>query len=124
MSPSSRGIALALLVGVAGGFGTYISGVLADRFAKHSLRWNLFVPIIFIAAAMPFMPFFYLASSLTVTLLCAIIPTANGAAYVAPVMAMTQALVPFRMRAQAAAISVLHPQHHRLRAGTARRRRA
>ena len=104
MDPSSRGLALALLAGVAGGFGTYISGVLADRLGKRDIRWNMYVPIAFIAISLPFMPFFYLSSSLAVALLCAIVPSANGAAYLAPSLAMTQGLVPLRMRAQAAAI--------------------
>lgn len=104
MGPADRGLALALLSGVAGGFGTFISGVIADRLGKRNLRWNMYVPILFIAVSMPFMPYFYLAPSLTVALLCAIIPTANGAAYLAPALAMTQGLVPLRMRAQAAAI--------------------
>ena len=104
MSPAARGFALALLTGVAGGFGTYIAGVLADWLGKRDVRWNMWVPIGFIALAMPFTPFFYLLPNLLLALLCAIIPTMNGAAYLAPSLAMTQALVPLRMRAQAAAI--------------------
>jgi predicted MFS family arabinose efflux permease len=104
MGPASRGFALAMLSGVAGGFGTYIAGVLADRLGKRDVRWNMYVPIVFIAASIPFMPFFYLSSSLPLALFCAIIPTANGAAYLAPSLSITQSLVPLRMRAQAAAI--------------------
>src|SRR5262249_12083254 len=80
------------------------SGVLADRLGKHDVRWNLYLPIIFILVAMPFTPFFYLSPSVAVALACAVVPIANGAAYVAPCLSMTQALVPLRMRAQAAAI--------------------
>jgi len=36
--------------------------------------------------------------------LCSLVPTMNGAAYLAPSYAMIQSLVPLRMRAQAAAI--------------------
>jgi predicted MFS family arabinose efflux permease len=104
LTPSARGLVLALLAGVAGGFGTYISGVLADALGRRDVRWNMWVPIFFIAIAMPFMPYFYLSSSLAVTLACAIIPNINGSAYLGPVLAMTQSLVPLRMRAQAAAI--------------------
>ena len=104
MSPAARGFALAVLTGIAGGFGTYIAGVLADWLGKRDVRWNMWVPICFIVIAMPFTPFFYLLPNLFVALLCAIIPTMNGAAYLAPSLAMTQALVPLRMRAQAAAI--------------------
>ncbi|MBV9330813.1 MAG: MFS transporter, partial [Alphaproteobacteria bacterium] len=104
LGPAERGLALALLSGVVGGFGTYISGVLADRHGRRDIRWNMYIPILFIAAAMPFTPFFYLSPSLTVTMACAIIPNLNGAAYLGPCLAMTQSLVPLRMRAQAAAI--------------------
>jgi predicted MFS family arabinose efflux permease len=104
MQPASRGFALALLTGVAGGFGTYIAGVLADRLGKRNVRWNMYVPIASIAVSMPFTPFFYLSPNLWIALACAIVPTANGAAYLAPALSMTQSLVPLRMRAQAAAI--------------------
>ena len=104
MTPGPRGLALALLTGVAGGIGTYLSGVLADRLSKNNLRWNLYVPIGFIVAALPFMPFYYLSPSLAVTLAAAIVPTAAGAAFVSPGYAITLRLAPLRMRAQAAAI--------------------
>jgi len=64
----------------------------------------MYVPICFIFLAMPLTPVFYLHPDLTIVLLAAIIPNMNGAAYVAPCMAMTQGLVQVRMRAQAAAI--------------------
>lgn len=104
MAPAARGFALAVLTGIAGGFGTYISGVLADRLGQRDVRWNMFVPIIFIVISLPFTPVFYLSSSLTVVLLSAIVPIMVGAIYLGPSLAMAQALVPLRMRAQAAAI--------------------
>jgi MFS family permease len=104
MQPAARGLALAMLAGVAGGFGTYISGVLADRLGRRNERWYMYVPICFIVVAMPLTPVFYLHPNLTIVLASAIIPNMNGAAYVGPCFAMTQGLVPVRMRAQAAAI--------------------
>jgi MFS family permease len=104
MAPAERGFVLALLTGIAGGFGTYISGVLADRLGRRNVRWNMYVPIIFIVISLPFTPVFYLSPSLEVVLLSAIIPNMVGAIYLGPSLAMTQALVPLRMRAQAAAI--------------------
>jgi MFS family permease len=104
MAPGPRGLALALLTGIAGGLGTYLSGVMADRFSRKNLRWNLYVPILFVVISVPFMPLFYLSPSLSVALAAAIIPTAAGAAYVSPAYAVTLMLVPLRMRAQAAAI--------------------
>ena len=104
MSPSERGLALSLLSGVAGGLGTYFAGVLADRFSKRDLRWNMYLLVAIVAISVPFMPVFYLAPSLSVALAAAIIPTSVGAAFVAPVTAMVQRLAPLRMRTQAAAI--------------------
>ena len=95
---------LAVLFGAVGGLGTYYSGVIADWLGKRDVRWNMYVIVLFTLLSIPFFPFYYLAPSLVVTLACAIIPTANGAAYLAPSYAMVQSLVPLRMRAQAAAI--------------------
>jgi MFS family permease len=104
MAPAERGLVLALLAGVAGGFGTYISGVLADRFGRRNVGWYMYVPIIFILVAMPFTPAFYLYPGLSIALLAAIVPNMSSAAYLGPSLAMTQGMVPMRMRAQAAAI--------------------
>ncbi|MEI9989468.1 MAG: MFS transporter [Rhizomicrobium sp.] len=104
MSPSEIGVTLAVLFGVVGGIGTYMSGVLADWLGKRDVRWNMYVIVIFIVCALPFFPFYFLAPSLPVALVCAVMPTASGAAYLAPSYAMVQSLVPLRMRAQSAAI--------------------
>ena len=107
MTQAEVGIALALLTGVAGAIGTYLSGVFADRFGARDVRWNMYVPIIATFIAVPFAPVFYLTSSLPVALAAAIIPALTGAAYVGPGYAMAQALVPLRMRARAVAILLL-----------------
>ncbi len=104
MSPSEIGVTLAILFGVVGGIGTYMSGVLADALSKRDVRWNMYVIMLFILCALPFFPFYFLSASLPVALLCAVLPTASGAAYLAPSYAMVQSLVPLRMRAQSAAI--------------------
>ena len=104
MTPEEVGVALALLAGVAGALGTYLSGVFADRLGARDVRWNMYVPIIAAFFALPFFPVFYLAPSTLVALTAAIGPSLMGAAYLAPSYAMTQAMVPLRMRAQAIAI--------------------
>jgi predicted MFS family arabinose efflux permease len=104
LDAQTTGWVVAVLFGIVGGGGTYFSGVLADYFGKRDVRWNMWIVVVGILAALPFFPFYFLSPSLTVTLVCAIAPTLIGAAYLAPSYAMVQSLVPLRMRTQAAAI--------------------
>jgi predicted MFS family arabinose efflux permease len=104
LTPSEIGLVLAGLFGVVGGLGTYFSGVLADHLGKRDVRWNMNIVALAIVVALPFFPIYFLSSNLTLVLFAGILPTAIGAAYIAPAYAMVQSLVPLRMRAQAAAL--------------------
>jgi MFS family permease len=97
-------IVLALLAGIPGALGTYLSGVFADRYGKRDIRWNMYVPIIATFFSAMAVPIFFLVSVTPIALTAAIIPFMMGATYVGPAFAMTQALVPLRMRARAIAI--------------------
>ncbi|HKD23590.1 MAG TPA: MFS transporter [Rhizomicrobium sp.] len=98
------GLILSLLAGVAGAVGTYLFGVFADLFAKKDVRWNMYILIWATFIGLPFTPIFYLSPNLTIAVAAAIIPSMIGACFVGPAYAMTQALVPLRMRARSAAI--------------------
>ncbi|MBI1330008.1 MAG: MFS transporter [Alphaproteobacteria bacterium] len=98
------GLVLSILTGVFGALGTYLAGVFADRFGAKDVRWNLYVPIIAVFVAIPFAPFFYLTDNIYIALTAAIVPSLVGAAYVGPAYAVTQRLVPLRMRATAVAL--------------------
>jgi MFS family permease len=104
LTPEMRGFLIGGLFGVVGGIGTYFSGVLADLFGKRDVRWNMWLIVLIIAASLPFIPGYFLSDNFTVALICSLLPTMTGAAYIAPSYAMVQSLVPLRMRAQAAAI--------------------
>lgn len=104
MSLPAIGLVLSILTGAVGALGTYFAGVFADRFAKKDVRWNMYVPIVFSFIAVSCTPVFLLSPNLAVTLLAAIGPSLAGAAYIGPAYAMSQALVPLRMRARSAAI--------------------
>ena len=104
MTLSEIGAALSLLTGVGGAIGTYMAGVFADRYGKHDIRWNMYVPIVATFVAIPFAPLFYLAPGTAVSLCAAIVPAMMGAAYIGPAYSMSQGLVPLRMRARAVAI--------------------
>ncbi len=104
MTQTEVGTVLALLTGVAGAIGTFSAGAFADLFAKKDVRWNMYVPIAFSCISIPCTPLFFLSPNLTVALTAAIGPSIAGAAFIGPAYAMSQALVPLRMRARAAAI--------------------
>jgi MFS family permease len=126
-------IVLALLTGGAGAFGTYFAGVFADHFGKRDVKYNMYVPIVSAFISLPFGLTFYLmpahgtafvqrilpafvtlplpfglsftvACGTAVVLAAAFVPALTGATYLGPAYAMTQRLVPLRMRAQAIAI--------------------
>jgi predicted MFS family arabinose efflux permease len=104
LDPEMRGFLIGGLFGVVGGIGTYFSGVLADWLGKRDVRWNMWVILLIIGFALPFFPLYFLSNNFYVAVLCSLVPTMNGAAYLAPSYAMIQSLVPLRMRAQAAAL--------------------
>ena len=104
MSLVSISVVLALLAGIPGALGTYLAGVFADRFGRRDVRWNMYVPIIATFCSAIAAPIFFLTPVTSIALIAAIVPYMMGATYVGPAYAMTQAMVPLRMRARAIAI--------------------
>lgn len=51
---AQTGIFLAITIGIVGGFGTWLSGWIADRMGKRDPRWRIGVIVIAIIAAKPF----------------------------------------------------------------------
>lgn len=104
MSGSQIGASLALIIGLAGGLGTFLGGYLADRMARRDIRWNLWVPAIAILGALPFTFGVFLSYTAAESLFYFVIPAMVGTIYLGPSLAMVQALVPLRMRTVASAI--------------------
>jgi multidrug resistance protein len=107
MSPGAIGTWLALIIGIAGGAGTFLTGYIADRMGKRDVRWNFWIVTIWMIVAFPVTVAMYLSGNQTHVLWLFILPAFVGSCYIAPVLAMTQALVTVRMRAQASAILFL-----------------
>ncbi|KAB7742669.1 MFS transporter [Parvibaculum sedimenti] len=107
MTPGEIGTALALIIGISGGAGTYFTGHFADRLAKRDIRWNVWVVAIVVGICFPFSIALYLSAGKVAALTIFVIPAFGGAAYIAPSLAMTQALVTVRMRAAASAVLFL-----------------
>ncbi len=88
----------------AGATGTYMGGYLGDRFGKNDARWYAWIPGIATAIGVPFSLLFYLWPEGRSALMISIVPGLLGGIYLGPTFAMTQAIVPPRMRAVAAAV--------------------
>jgi MFS family permease len=91
----------------AGVLGTYLGGALGDRYGARDVRSYPFVPGFGSVAVIPFVIAIYLAPDARLALGISLISGVAGGLYLGPTFAMTQALVPPRMRAQAAAVMLL-----------------
>jgi len=104
MAVGDIGLALSLIIGIAGGLGTYGAGYLADKLGQRDVRWYMWVVAIAGIAAFPFGFSVYLVDDLSLALGLFIIPAAAGSLYLGPSLAMTQGLAPLKMRAAASAL--------------------
>jgi MFS family permease len=104
MSSGEVGTYLGLMSGLLGGLGVFLGGWVADRLGAYDKRWYAWVCVISLVIHAPFAIAAYLADNPYMTLALLIVPSVLGPVYNAPNFAMTQGLVPLRMRAAAAAV--------------------
>lgn len=104
MTTGEVGTALALIIGIVGGMGTYLGGYFADRLARRDVRWNMWLVAACIGGGTPFVFGVYLAPDATLALAAFLVPAATGALYLGPSLSMVQGLVPLRMRTVASAV--------------------
>jgi MFS family permease len=104
------GTALAFIIGIAGGIGTFAGGILVDKMSKGDARWNVWLPAGAILVGTPLAAAFYLAGSAifpvstAVGLWLWVLPVAASALYLGPALSVTQGLAPIKMRAMASAV--------------------
>ncbi|QKG71550.1 spinster family MFS transporter [Erythrobacter mangrovi] len=104
MSPGEVGFWFGVVNGVAGIFGTWFGGYLADRFGAANRRHMMTAPAIGMAIAVPIAIFAYQAQSWPVGLALLFLPTLLNSLYYGPTYSAAQGLVPIRTRAIAAAV--------------------
>jgi MFS family permease len=104
MSSGEVGTWLGLMAGIVGAAGTFAGGWAADRLGVRDRRWSCWVCVISLVVHAPLMTAAVLAGNPYVALGFYVIPAFMGPVYNAPNFAMTQGLVPLRMRAAAAAV--------------------
>jgi predicted MFS family arabinose efflux permease len=99
LPPGQVGTALGLLIGVAGGLGTFAGGPLCDRLGRRDARWYLWLPVLAALAVLPCTAGFAFATSPGAALGWFAPLAAALSFFFGPSVAMSQALVPPRMRA-------------------------
>ena len=107
LAPLEIGYALGAIAATAGVLGTFLGGWLTDRVIGRDLRWYAWIPALGTLIYVPFVLLFYLWPDGQGALALAALPAALGGLYLGPTFAVTQALVPPPMRAQAAAVLLL-----------------
>jgi len=107
LAPLEIGYALGAIAATTGALGVFLGGWLTDRVSGRDARWYAWLPGIGTLIGIPFVFVFYLWPDGHGALALAALPAVLGGLYLGPTFAITQALVPPHMRAQAAAVLLL-----------------
>jgi MFS family permease len=92
------------LVLVGGLIGIWFGGVLADRYGEKRRAMYAYIPAMAFLATLPFYAAGVLSTTLWISFAVLLVPTALGLAWLGPVLAAVQHLVPGNMRATASAL--------------------
>jgi MFS family permease len=92
------------LVLVGGLIGIWSGGALADRYGEKRRAMYAYIPAIAFLATLPFYAAGVLSTTLWISFAVLLVPTALGLAWLGPVLAAVQHLVPGNMRATASAL--------------------
>jgi predicted MFS family arabinose efflux permease len=103
LSPGETGLLLGIVLGVAGMVGTWLGGMMADKFGKIDKRHLLTTPALGMVIATPILFLGYFATDWRVAIILLFVPSALNAAYYGPTYATVQGLVKPEARAVAAA---------------------
>ncbi len=105
LSTTEAGLSMAVVLGLAGVFGTWLGGKMADKFGARDKRHILTFPAFGMAVAAPILFLGYFMEDWRVAVALLIIPTILNSAYYGPAYGCVQGLV--RPQARAIAASVM-----------------
>ncbi|MFM7028342.1 MAG: spinster family MFS transporter [Chakrabartia sp.] len=106
LSAGQTGLWLGVITGLAGMFGTWLGGALADRFGQRDRKYILAAPAIGMTLAAPILFAAYWVSDWRWALALLIVPTALNYFYYGPSYALAQQLVKPTQRAVATSLVV------------------
>jgi MFS family permease len=101
------GISLGLIGGIAGTFGIWLGGQIADRAASRDVRAYCTVPAFSVIAGLPFSLAAYWVDSLPLALALLVPPTIIGSLWFGSVHTVETSVVPPHMRATSSAVGTL-----------------
>lgn len=104
LSTTEAGLSMAVVLGLAGIFGTWLGGKVADRFGTADKKHILTLPAYGMAAAAPVLFLGYHMEDWRVAVALLVVPTILNTAYYGPAYACVQGLVRPQARAVAASI--------------------
>lgn len=105
LSTTEAGLSMAVVLGLAGVFGTWLGGKMADKFGARDKRHILTFPAVGMAIAAPILFLGYFMEDWRIAVALLIIPTVLNSAYYGPAYGCVQGLV--RPQARAVAASVM-----------------
>lgn len=98
------GLSLGVIGGVAGTFGSWLGGQIADRWGKRDLRVYGSIPAIAVIAALPFTLLIYTTNSAVLAIALTSVTGIMGSLWYGPVYSSAQGMVPPKMRAMSASM--------------------
>jgi len=104
LSTTEAGLSMAVVLGVAGVFGTWLGGKIADKFGSRDKKHILTLPAYGMALAAPVLFLGYYMENWMVAVALLIVPTILNSAYYGPAYGCVQGLVRPQARAVAASI--------------------
>jgi len=104
LSTTEAGLSMAVVLGLAGVFGTWLGGKAADRFGPRDKKHILTLPAYGMALAAPVLFLGYYMDNWVVAVALLIVPTILNSAYYGPAYGCVQGLVRPQARAVAASI--------------------
>jgi predicted MFS family arabinose efflux permease len=104
LGSAAVGTWLSLSIGVVGGIGTYITGLLADKWGRHNRAWYMWIPALAAAVMVPFYSVIFTTDNTSLALYLNLVPSLFLAVYIGPGVAILHSNVASHQRATISAL--------------------